>query len=57
MLQEVKTEDEDVHMVAAPGIGILINPGGTRAASTGVPLYYVNSSGFYSPENGGSSSD
>ena len=39
MLQQVKTEDKDEDMVAAPGVGNLFNPGGTRAAWTGVPPY------------------
>ena len=44
MLQQVKTEDED--MVAAPGVGNLFNPGGMRAARTGVlPYIFFNAAG------------
>jgi hypothetical protein len=38
-LDAVKVEEEEV--VTGPGIGYLINPGGTRAARTGVSPYYV----------------
>jgi len=39
-LDAVEIEAEDA-VVSGPGIGILINPGGTRAARTGVPPYYI----------------
>ena len=39
-LDAVEIEEEDA-VVSGPGIGILINPGGTRAARTGVPPYYI----------------
>ena len=48
MLQQVKTKDED--MVAAPGVGNLFNPGGTRAARTGVPSYtFLDAAGPSAP--------
>ena len=39
-LDAVEIEEEDA-VVSGPGIGILINPGGTRTARTGVPPYYI----------------
>jgi len=39
-LDAVEIEEENA-VVSGPGIGILINPGGTRAARTGVPPYYI----------------
>ena len=39
MLQQVKTEDEDEEMVAAPGVGNLFNPDSMLVARSGVPLY------------------
>ena len=38
-LDAAKIEEEDEDMLAAPGVGNLFNPDGTRAARTGVPLY------------------
>jgi len=39
-LDAVEIEEEDA-VVSGPGLSILINPGGTRAARTGVPPYYI----------------
>jgi len=44
-LDAVKVGEEEV--VTGPGIGYLINPGGTRAARTDIPPYYVM--GFAGP--------
>jgi hypothetical protein len=38
-LDAVKVDDEDEEMVAAPGVGNILNPGGTLAARSGVPPY------------------
>jgi hypothetical protein len=47
-LDAVKVEEEEV--VTGPGIGYLINPGGTHAARTGVsPYFFLDRAGSSAP--------